>query len=424
MDPADSPQSNLAKKRNNLTSTEFPEDTPIWAKTLFQSLFSRFDSFTDDINDSVNHAVAIADEANSKANCNAVALKKVEERIDVINNQMVAMQIENRDLRAKVNTLETYQRKDNLLFHGIDEKRNETSSDCAQEVRRILHKLDPDDTKGLQNTKIIRCHRKGPYTAGQTRPIIAKFFGHDRDTIWANISMLKGSSVYLGEDFPLEVEQRRRVLLPVFFKAKNTAAYQGKVMLRNDKLIINKVSYTADDLHKLPQDLNPASLATRQNEEVLVFQGAISPLSNAYQCKFSEDGIVFSNVDQYVQYHKALMAHDDVTATRILATKNVGDLRRMGKSVVGGPTWPIVKIEKIREGIALKFVQNKTLSKYLVDSGERIIGEANGFDKNLGTGIKLTHDNTLNTNLWIGENKMGRMLMDLRERMKSALPLP
>ena len=38
----------------------------------------------------------------------------------------------------------------------------------------------------------------------------------DRDTIWSEKTELKGTTYLVGEDFPYDVEQNRRLLLPVF----------------------------------------------------------------------------------------------------------------------------------------------------------------------------------------------------------------
>ena len=54
-----------------------------------------------------------------------------------------------------------------------------------------------------------------------------------------------------------------------------------------------------------------------------------------------------NNVEQYVNYHKAVAAKDDVTATRILGLKNVTEQRRMGKAIPNFAQWRGLQKEKI-----------------------------------------------------------------------------
>ena len=173
---------------------------------------------------------------------------------------------------------------------------------------QILEKIDPE----LKNIQILKCHRKKRYVNGQKRPIIAKFSINDRDNICSKKGNLKGSNLFIAEDFPLEIEQNRRILLPVFRHARTIESLKGKVSLKVDKLVIDGRTYTVDTLNKLPPSLNPFTYSARQNETVLVFHGTSSPLANSYPCAFKENGITFNNVEQYMYYHKALTAGDDI----------------------------------------------------------------------------------------------------------------
>ena len=52
------------------------------------------------------------------------------------------------------------------------------------------------------------------------RPILLKFKSmEERDNIWSNRNKLRGTTITLKEDLPLQVEQRSKKLLPIMKKA-------------------------------------------------------------------------------------------------------------------------------------------------------------------------------------------------------------
>ena len=63
-----------------------------------------------------------------------------------------------------------------------------------------------------------------------------------------------------------------------------------------------------------------------------------------------------------------------------------------------------------------KIAQNDVVRKFLV--GTKQLGEANGNDTFWGTGIALSKLNSANPANWRGENKLGLLLMELRETLK------
>ena len=73
------------------------------------------------------------------------------------------------------------------------------------------------DTDGIS---IVVSHRVGPYSQTQSRPrqLIMKFATlADRNTVWAKRSSLKGTG---SEDFPPEIERRRKILWPYLQAAR------------------------------------------------------------------------------------------------------------------------------------------------------------------------------------------------------------
>ena len=86
--------------------------------------------------------------------------------------------------------------------------------------------------------------------------------------LWNCRSKLKGSQIFLQEDFPAEIEQRRRKLYPIYKEAKKT---RNNIFLVADKLIIDGMRYTTENLENLPGDLQLKYLATRISDKTVMF---------------------------------------------------------------------------------------------------------------------------------------------------------
>lgn len=56
-------------------------------------------------------------------------------------------------------------------------------------------------------------------------------------------------------------------------------------------------------------------------------------LSNWYLSQFTIDGAVFSSLEQYMMYRKAVCFHDDYIAEKILATDDVARIKELGRLV-------------------------------------------------------------------------------------------
>ena len=83
-------------------------------------------------------------------------------------SEIAVLKQENRSLKDKIINLESYSRRDNLLFYGIHERREEKNKDCATKVYDVLKSMKSE----FSEIPIIKCHRKGKYVRGQVRPIL------------------------------------------------------------------------------------------------------------------------------------------------------------------------------------------------------------------------------------------------------------
>ena len=59
------------------------------------------------------------------------------------------------------------------------------------------------------------------------------------------------------------------------------------------------------NIHTLPDDLNPVDITSKTKEEVLAFSGELNPLSNFHPCKFNLEGETFNSSEQYIQWDQS-----------------------------------------------------------------------------------------------------------------------
>lgn len=56
-------------------------------------------------------------------------------------------------------------------------------------------------------------------------------------------------------------------------------------------------------------------------------------LSNWYLFEVTVDDIMFSSMEQYMMYEKAVLFHDQKTAEKILGTDDVAEIKDLGRTV-------------------------------------------------------------------------------------------
>ena len=133
----------------------------------------------------------------------------------------------------------SYQRRENLRFYGIEE-----DPEGAEDTQHVLVKfmqseLGIDDASDIE---FQRVHRIGTFNPEATKPrqIIARFLRYpDRERVLSNARKLKGKNFGIAADFPKEIVDRRKVLLPKFFAAKKAGKSAYFSRAEPDKLFID-----------------------------------------------------------------------------------------------------------------------------------------------------------------------------------------
>ena len=238
----------------------------------------------------------------------------------------------------------------------------------------------------------------------------------DRQEIWSRKRLLKGSSVYITENFSEDTERKRRQLYPIVKEARSRQEYREKVSLQVDRLILNGQSFTVDNLEKLPDDLQPTKLATQETEKLVKFFRRASPLSNFHPSPIQIDGVKYSCVEQFYQSCKARAFSDDVSEAQIMATNDPHRCYIIGQNIKGfkEDTWRQSCDAMMEKGLIAKFSSSERLKSILLNTQNKTIVECNGRDTYWGIGLYSSNKLSDNPEAWKGQNKLGTLLMKVR----------
>ena len=107
----------------------------------------------------------------------------VTDKLEVLTDKHSKLKEENQKLNKKVSHLEDklaylegQPKRNNLVFHGLQEKRGETWDECEEAVRKVMEEnLEFPDAWDESVLPIERAHRIGKFEKGKTRPIVVKF---------------------------------------------------------------------------------------------------------------------------------------------------------------------------------------------------------------------------------------------------------
>lgn len=120
-----------------------------------------------------------------------------------------------------------------------------------------------EEKLGVTVASVERIHRLGRLTEGKPRPVILRLYDfNEKLDILRNASKLKGSQVFISEDFSRRVQLVRKEL---WNSIKHTRKPEDKVSLRYDKLIVNSEVYTWDESTRQLMKLS-SSVPTQRNE--------------------------------------------------------------------------------------------------------------------------------------------------------------
>lgn len=156
----------------------------------------------------------------------------------------------------------------------------------------------------------------------------------------------------------------------------------------------------------------------KETETHLYFWGTY--LSNWYRCSFKDSQFTYLSSEAYLMAKKALLFNDVESAQKIVNTSDPKAQKALGRLVRGfsEELWNQHKFEIMVQGLLLKFEQNESLKKQLLSTGEKVLVEGSPYDRIWGVGLHYTDLLILDESKWMGENLLGKALMEVRSQIK------
>ena len=223
------------------------------------------------------------------------------------------------------------------------------------------------------------------------------------------------SGIYVDREYPLEIERKRKTLLPVLKAAKKLTDYKKQCRMDDDRIVIKGKTYTVNTLNQLPEELSAFKVTSKEDQETVGFFGEINPLSNFHLAPFCVDGVEYISREQYIQACKAKYFGDSDTLGKILGSTTLIECKEISRNIrnYDDNKWEQVAGNLCHPGIRAKFVQNPiVLNTLLTKTGDKHIVEC-ASDRLWGTGLPLSDPDCLDRTKWISQGILGQILKDI-----------
>ena len=186
------------------------------------------------------------------------------------------------------------QLENNVIVSGQPEQlweTYETTKECI--IDTIASTISPtvDNQVRQEASKVeISCwSRVGRYKLGWPQPISVTFHKkEDKQKLITNKNNLP-NGIFVNEEFLLHIKRNRDILRPILRLAKSLPEYRTKCKLENDRLIINGINYTENDL-QITTRISSLQSSQKSNTEIIGFHGELSPWSNFHLSPFQLEG--------------------------------------------------------------------------------------------------------------------------------------
>ena len=164
---------------------------------------------------------------------NKDSITKISDRIDTFefalgtaHEQITQLNSDKKRMQDSILYLQSQSMRNNLVFSGITEDNHENPEATEVKVRHFMVdklKIAQDIVDGFQLERVHRMgsNSSGTYATARPRNVVAKFLHFkDRETVRRARMNLKGTGYFVNEQFPKEISDRRRELLPKMHQAK------------------------------------------------------------------------------------------------------------------------------------------------------------------------------------------------------------
>ena len=333
-------------------------------------------------------------------------IKREVSELKYIKYEVQNLKIQNKILNDRVLDLENYSRRYNIIVTGLKEEEGENCRLVCKELWKHLKITDP--------IEVVRAHRMGVNrygTSKEIRPLLIKFrFYEDKEKVTQNKRLLKGSGIFINDHLCTESMRKKNSLYPVL---KELQKVNPKAHMRADKIFSNGRLFDENNIYELPIDAHLS--CTKFKDDITLFSGRFSKLSNLYPCKIEVEGQIWNSVEHIYQFKKVTAAGNPDIAAQIIGTENPMEAMFIGKRITPpDPSWNDKAKEILKEALSIKF-KHPAMRLALLQT-QKVIGEATKHSY-FGTGLTMADKQSFDPKMWTGKNVMGSLLMEVRKEL-------
>ncbi|WP_093024289.1 NADAR family protein [Pustulibacterium marinum] len=142
-------------------------------------------------------------------------------------------------------------------------------------------------------------------------------------------------------------------------------------------------------------------------------------LSRKYESSFKVNGIVYKTAEHWMMAQRARLFHEDKLAEAIIAADSIQKVQQLSREVndKNEVIWKERRFDLAVEGNIHKFSQNPELKRFLLNTDEDVLVEANKNESVWGIGMGVENPKATEVFQWKGRNLLGFALMEVRDRL-------
>ena len=146
-------------------------------------------------------------------------------------------------------------------------------------------------------------------------------------------------------------------------------------------------------------------------------KGEYRNFSNMSEHPVTLDGVKYPTVEHYFQAMKAQEFGDTTMYDKIVKSRTPKAAKALGRKVANFAveTWEAKRDAFMEQAVRTKFVQHPSLRVQLMETGDKMIGEADPRDSYWGIGTSMNLEKAKYPSKWRGKNMLGKLLMKLRD---------
>jgi hypothetical protein len=171
-------------------------------------------------------------------------LDTIQSDLDTANSKISDLEKNNSYLELKIDSLESQNKKNNLIFFGVNE-----SDDNIEDIEsKIINILTENCKLDIDSSKIENCFRLGKRNPENIRPILLVLNSIKiKQNILKSSKLLKGTNIFISQDYTPKMREKRQFLQHC---AKKAIDFGHIVKIYNDGIKVN------NDLYFKTEDLS------------------------------------------------------------------------------------------------------------------------------------------------------------------------